>query len=157
MLDILVRFPIRRSMASPFDEISDRASSSSSAFGVKYLINFIFILVIDDNRWRESCALTLIRVRNRRFQKANMEDRVYVHPCREFELVCVRAHNLYHFEWAKVLPVKLLRKALSNDIFGVQSHFVVHLVNRDWITGSVSIIFIFGLCETHFGTEYLFN
>src|SRR5450755_1374603 len=99
MLDILVRFPIRRSMASPLDEISDRTFSSSSAFGVKYFINFIFILVIDDNRWRGSCALAFIKVRSRRFQKANMEDRVYVHPCREFELVCVGDHNLYYFEW----------------------------------------------------------
>ena len=119
MLNIFVRFSIRRSMASPFNEISDKASFSSSAFGVKYLINFIFILVIDDNRWRGSCALALIKVRNRRFQKTNVEDRVYVHSCREFELVCVGVHNFYYFEWVKVLPVKLLKKALSSDVFGV--------------------------------------
>jgi hypothetical protein len=119
MLDILVRFLIRCSMASSFDEISDRTFSSSSAFRVKYFIDFIFILVIDDNRWRGNCALVLIKVRNRRFQKANMENRVYVHPCREFELICVGAHNFYYFEWAKILPVKLLRRALSSDVFGI--------------------------------------
>ena len=67
MLNIFVRFLIRRSMASPFNEISDRAFSSSSAFGIKYFINFIFILVIDDNRWRGNCALAFMRVRSRRF------------------------------------------------------------------------------------------